>query len=132
MSQSDSDSEYNDPDQLYSDADAIDPEAYEELVTSLQPVMPVLPPITLPKPDGFPLFRSLGVNVIRLLLTYFDLTDFVRITTVNHWFYTFGTDPALLSRYGSADFVQVIGLTMRMSFLINCRHKALMRRKRRM
>lgn len=116
----------SDRDRLYSDSDAIDAEAYEELVTALRPTCP--PP--LPKPNGLALFRSLGVNVIRLLLTYFNLQDFMRVTATSRWLYGFGTDPVLLSQYVPVLPATESEVTLRMCIVNKWREQALITRKR--
>lgn len=81
MSESDSDSLYNDCDRLYSDMDAVDTREDEESPIS----------------NGPNPLQSLGVNVVRLLLTYLPSGDYLRVAKVCLWLYTMCCDPALFA-----------------------------------
>ena len=90
-----SDSDSSPDDTLYTEHSVFSEDLYRSLVSDLTS----RPHCTRIRPSGLKLFQSLGVNVTRLLLTYFSLPDFLRVTTVCKWFYRVGNDPEALAVY---------------------------------
>ena len=117
----------SDSDRVYSEADALDPEAIEALISSIQPVIPRQ---TMRKQGEKHVFQSLGVNVTRVLLSYFDLEDFMKVTCVCRWLYRFGSDEGLLSRYSQIMERQNESVTIRMSIVDAWREQALISKPR--